>query len=81
MGAVPVAGKVDILWHPVSISCMIAMLPFPDISPEIFSVTLFGFDICIALVCAGLHRWHPAGLATGDTGGAQTANCGKTSSR
>lgn len=47
MGAQRRAGKVDFPCFPGSISAMIAMLPFPDISPEIFSISLFGMTFAL----------------------------------
>lgn len=40
-------GKVDFPWQDGSISSMKAILPFPDISPEIFSITLFGIEFAL----------------------------------
>lgn len=57
MGVDPTRGKVDFLCYPGSISAMKAMLPFPDISPEIFSVTLFGMELAL--------RWYALAYIVG----------------
>lgn len=41
------ADKVDFPISAGSISPMNALLPFPDISPELFSVTIFGFTLAL----------------------------------
>ena len=57
MGAWAVTGKVDFPTYPVSISAMTAMLPFPDISPEIFSISLFGMEFAL--------RWYALAYIVG----------------
>ncbi len=57
MGALRASGKVDIPHHPVSISAMNAMIPFPNISPEIFSVTAFGMEFAL--------RWYALAYIVG----------------
>ncbi len=57
MGADAPVGKVDIPRHPVSITRMNAMIPFPDISPEIFSITLFGMEFAL--------RWYALAYIVG----------------
>ena len=38
-------------------SFRIRMIPFPDISPEIFSIELFGINFRASLVCCFLYTW------------------------
>lgn len=57
MGACARIGKVDISRQPVSITAMNAMLSFPNISPEIFSVTLFGVEFAL--------RWYALAYIVG----------------
>jgi phosphatidylglycerol:prolipoprotein diacylglycerol transferase len=57
MGSSGRARKVDFPRAPRSISDMTAMLPFPDISPEIFSITLFGMTFAL--------RWYALAYIVG----------------
>ncbi len=57
MGAQRRAGKVDFPLQPVSITRMKATLDFPNISPEIFSVTLFGMEFAL--------RWYALAYIVG----------------
>ncbi len=57
MGAKWRADKVDFLRLARSISAMTGMLPFPDISPEIFSISLFGFTFAL--------RWYAMAYIVG----------------
>tara|TARA_R110002049_G_scaffold29972_4_gene102117 strand:- start:35045 stop:35992 length:948 start_codon:yes stop_codon:yes gene_type:complete len=57
MGCLTCARKVDFPARPCSISIMIAMLPFPDIAPEIFSVDLFGTTFAL--------RWYALAYIVG----------------
>lgn len=50
-------GKVDFTSKPGSITRMIAMLPFPDIAPEIFTISLFGMDLSL--------RWYALAYIVG----------------
>jgi phosphatidylglycerol:prolipoprotein diacylglycerol transferase len=49
--------KVDFVPQPGSIGDMTGMLPFPDISPEIFSITLFGMTFAL--------RWYALSYIVG----------------
>ena len=49
--------KVDFAARAGSITRMIAMLPFPDLSPEIFSITVFGFTLAL--------RWYALAYIVG----------------
>lgn len=49
--------KVDFAARAGSITPMIAMLPFPDMSPEIFSITLFGMTFAL--------RWYALAYIAG----------------
>jgi len=57
MGRKALTRKVDFPARPCSISDMIAMLPFPDIAPEIFSVNLFGATFAL--------RWYALAYIVG----------------
>lgn len=57
MGTRAARGKVDFPRHPGSITPMIAMLPFPDISPEIFTISLFGMEFAL--------RWYALAYIVG----------------
>ena len=57
MGAGRGAGKVDFPCKPGAISDMRAILPFPDISPEIFSISLFGMEFAL--------RWYALAYIVG----------------
>ena len=57
MGAKRGADKVDFPRWARSISAMTAMLPFPDISPEIFTISLFGFTFAL--------RWYAMAYIVG----------------
>ncbi len=57
MGPVRRARKVDIRCAAGSIGGMIAMLPFPDISPDIFSISLFGATFAL--------RWYALAYIAG----------------
>jgi phosphatidylglycerol:prolipoprotein diacylglycerol transferase len=57
MGVHARAGKVDFRRKPRSIIAMIAAIPFPDISPDIFSVTLFGTTFAL--------RWYAVAYIVG----------------
>ncbi len=49
--------KVDFPAQPRSITPMIALIPFPDISPEIFSISLFGMTFAL--------RWYALAYIVG----------------
>ena len=57
MGAEAQLHKVDFPLWAGSITDMIALLPFPDISPELFSVTLFGVTLAL--------RWYALAYIVG----------------
>jgi phosphatidylglycerol:prolipoprotein diacylglycerol transferase len=57
MGARRARGKVDFACNPGSITAMIAMLPFPDISPEVFTIPLFGTEFSL--------RWYALAYIVG----------------
>ena len=57
MGTLPPRGKVDFAAGTGDRQIMIAALPFPDISPEIFSVTLFGVELAL--------RWYALAYIVG----------------
>ena len=57
MGAMGPTGKVDFPRVPGSISAMKASLPFPDIAPEIFSITVFGMEFAL--------RWYALAYIVG----------------
>jgi uncharacterized protein YneF (UPF0154 family) len=57
MGAEAQLHKVDFPLWAGSITAMIALLPFPDISPELFSVTLFGVTLAL--------RWYALAYIVG----------------
>ena len=57
MGVALPGGKVDFARECGAISGMTAMLPFPDISPEIFSVTFFGMTFAL--------RWYALAYIVG----------------
>ncbi len=50
-------GKVDFTFKPGFITAMIGMLPFPDIAPEIFTISLFGMDFSL--------RWYALAYIVG----------------
>ena len=47
MGTTPGSGKVDFPAAPGTDAAMKAAIPYPDISPEIFSISLLGIDIAL----------------------------------
>ena len=57
MGTRSPTGKVDFPPFPGSISGMKAALPFPDISPEILSITVFGIEFAL--------RWYALAYIVG----------------
>ena len=57
MVSLSVSRKVDFPAMSVSIKHMIAMRPFPDISPEIFTITVFGNDFAL--------RWYALAYIVG----------------
>ena len=57
MGASRGTGKVDFPRQPGSISAMTGMIPFPNISPEIFSVTFWGMEFAL--------RWYAMAYIVG----------------
>ncbi len=68
MVSLDVSRKVDFPAMSGSIKLMIAMLPFPDISPEIFTITVFGFHFALrwyalAYIVGILLGWRLASLS------------------
>lgn len=57
MGASRLPGKVDFVAAPRDTAFMRAVLPFPEISPEIFSISLFGIDLAL--------RWYALAYIVG----------------
>jgi len=57
MGSDAQRGKVDFIHKDGSITGMIAMLPFPDISPEIFTIPVFGMEFSL--------RWYALAYIVG----------------
>jgi prolipoprotein diacylglyceryltransferase len=52
---------------------MQAMIPFPDISPEIFSISLFGMEFAL--------RWYALAYIAGISGRGVWHRCGPNRSR
>ena len=57
MGTTPGSGKVDFPAAPGTDAAMKAAIPYPDISPEIFSISLLGFDFAL--------RWYALAYIAG----------------